>query len=564
MKKHNKKGFTIVELVIVIAVIAILAAVLIPTFSSVIKKAKISSDTQLCKNMNTALDIAKADGAELDTMEDVLFAINEAGYVVENLNPTTEGFYYAWDKENDNIVFLDENLTVYYPEGQDSNPAECVITVGNKEEANTVAAAGYDIYLEPSFADKDFTLESLVDVDGGATTDINLTIEASTTGSMTISGNFASVEADAAGAHIEQFGTIKTLTVTAVSANTFVINGFVKELKIAAEQKVEVKETGIVVDVVEGNVTSNAGVVGNVAIAQTYEINNKADLYSFRDTVNAGYDFAGKTVELNADIDLAGVAWLPIGNVYRDFANVNGNIAGFAGTFDGNNHIIKNLSNKGFSVDGLASGRNSSSVGEKYEVVFGLFGCVKDATIKNLTVNANISDVGSQYVGDSVGAIVGYAYGQSLTIDNCKSTGVVNANDGVGGIVGRSYVVGNVSVTNCTNTATVLAKQAVVAKKAAGKAGGIIGYINGTSLKNGYTETIFGYEKDKEGNDKLDKPIKKVVLTLTGCVNTGVVTTEAVSDVHDYAGGILTPGTSVYVGETMLPYQQGIDTVAVA
>ncbi len=39
MNKKTKKGFTITELVIVIAVIAILAAVLIPTFSNVIKNA---------------------------------------------------------------------------------------------------------------------------------------------------------------------------------------------------------------------------------------------------------------------------------------------------------------------------------------------------------------------------------------------------------------------------------------------------------------------------------------------------------------------------------------------
>ena len=39
MRNTNKKGFTIVELVIVVAVIAILAAVLIPTFSGVIRKA---------------------------------------------------------------------------------------------------------------------------------------------------------------------------------------------------------------------------------------------------------------------------------------------------------------------------------------------------------------------------------------------------------------------------------------------------------------------------------------------------------------------------------------------
>ena len=35
MKRNNKKGFTIVELVIVIAVIAILSAVLIPSFGGV-------------------------------------------------------------------------------------------------------------------------------------------------------------------------------------------------------------------------------------------------------------------------------------------------------------------------------------------------------------------------------------------------------------------------------------------------------------------------------------------------------------------------------------------------
>ena len=50
MKRTNKKGFTIVELVIVIAVIAILAAVLIPTFSGVINKATDSANLQDASN----------------------------------------------------------------------------------------------------------------------------------------------------------------------------------------------------------------------------------------------------------------------------------------------------------------------------------------------------------------------------------------------------------------------------------------------------------------------------------------------------------------------------------
>lgn len=50
MKNKLKKGFTIVELVIVIAVIAILAAVLIPTFSSITNSARESAALQEAKS----------------------------------------------------------------------------------------------------------------------------------------------------------------------------------------------------------------------------------------------------------------------------------------------------------------------------------------------------------------------------------------------------------------------------------------------------------------------------------------------------------------------------------
>ena len=59
MKKMNKKGFTIVELVIVIAVIAILAAVMIPTFSGIVERANNSAVTQETREALTALLIEK-------------------------------------------------------------------------------------------------------------------------------------------------------------------------------------------------------------------------------------------------------------------------------------------------------------------------------------------------------------------------------------------------------------------------------------------------------------------------------------------------------------------------
>ena len=49
----NRKGFTITELVIVIAVIAILAAVLIPTFSGIIGKANDSANLQEARSIMT-------------------------------------------------------------------------------------------------------------------------------------------------------------------------------------------------------------------------------------------------------------------------------------------------------------------------------------------------------------------------------------------------------------------------------------------------------------------------------------------------------------------------------
>ena len=87
MKKMNRKGFTIVELVIVIAVIAILAGVLIPTFSGIVKKAQDSALQQEAAALYKqayALDLSdgKMDGMEKDVAitnveeNDVKYAIS--------------------------------------------------------------------------------------------------------------------------------------------------------------------------------------------------------------------------------------------------------------------------------------------------------------------------------------------------------------------------------------------------------------------------------------------------------------------------------------------------------
>ena len=115
MRKPNKKGFTIVELVIVIAVVAILAAVLIPTFVSVTKKANESNDVQAARNMNTFLAAAKVtDG--VDSILDVYDIFEDSGYSVENYKPLYSGRHYYYDKQYNQIVYVNEaDNTIIYP-----------------------------------------------------------------------------------------------------------------------------------------------------------------------------------------------------------------------------------------------------------------------------------------------------------------------------------------------------------------------------------------------------------------------------------------------------------------
>ena len=75
MLKTKKKGFTIVELVIVIAVIAILAAVLIPTFASVINNAEKSTAMQACKSAYSEY-LSDVAGGKVSNMKDHIFYYN--------------------------------------------------------------------------------------------------------------------------------------------------------------------------------------------------------------------------------------------------------------------------------------------------------------------------------------------------------------------------------------------------------------------------------------------------------------------------------------------------------
>ena len=114
MLKLNKKGFTIVELVIVIAVVAILAAVLIPTFVGLTRAANASADIQACRQMNTQLAINEVTKGK--TIVDVYDALEAAGMTAKDYHPLVADTYFFWDSELNRVLYADKDNKVIYPE----------------------------------------------------------------------------------------------------------------------------------------------------------------------------------------------------------------------------------------------------------------------------------------------------------------------------------------------------------------------------------------------------------------------------------------------------------------
>ena len=78
MRKSNKKGFTLVELVVVIAIIGVLAAILIPTMMNYVKKSR----------MRTANSNAKLVFEQVNNMASDKIADGDSVSAISYLTPT--------------------------------------------------------------------------------------------------------------------------------------------------------------------------------------------------------------------------------------------------------------------------------------------------------------------------------------------------------------------------------------------------------------------------------------------------------------------------------------------
>lgn len=90
----NNKGFSLMEMIVVVAIMAILVGILVPIMVIYLNKSKVSSDYQFCDSIQEAIEIAMNDPDVLNSSDDSTNQINniKSGSVVQIENLTDSLF----------------------------------------------------------------------------------------------------------------------------------------------------------------------------------------------------------------------------------------------------------------------------------------------------------------------------------------------------------------------------------------------------------------------------------------------------------------------------------------
>ena len=395
MKLNKRKGFTIVELVIVIAVIAILAAVLIPNISNLVKKANASADESLVRNLNTALSM---DMEKHQTMDAALEAAKtNGGYELTTIVTKNKDNKILWDSKNDCFVYMKKGASkpTYLPNTQevkDVKDWDLFEILDKLPEGGTIAnTQKYSVYL----AGDAYTgnVVTPVGFDAGKNAVSKVTFKTAEKRSVLINTNGGEFEVEAEQASVEHRGEATIVTIKAVYDKSYHENGKVNEIKlekgrVVVEAKAEVGSI-LVTAAAESKADAKIDVKDSATLgaigAKNFDIKDSAanitgaDRTQLVDKIDNS-DFAGGFGTEKAPYLIANETHLRnIGKkstTYSYFKQLNNIVISDAvsyiklnGIYDGGNYVIT---------------ANAS----KKDVII-IFQEVKDATVQNLTITSS-------------------------------------------------------------------------------------------------------------------------------------------------------------------------------
>ena len=488
--KQKKRGFTLVELVIVIAVIAILAGVMIAVFANVVNKAEKSRQEQEMKQAELEQKsddiIKKLENADWLSWEDIEVAIAEglkgidAGASSEDVSKAVDAAIkkYADSLGSGNTGVTEEQIKYIIEnslQGQlTATQVEAIVKKYQASSTVTLSASQINQIKEAASANSltATQVQSIVKaISDGAVTSVTEAVK------QAISDSSSSALT------AEEANRIVTETLA-----LYIRNGVAGDYGWYAEKQAAIEAAA------SGTpLTLKVGGKDGLSISEFKSI---AGLSA------EGVTFKGVTIELTEDIPLSGSTWTPIGTGATFEGTIKGTDAANPVTISG----IKidtsfNAAKNGFAISVDKVTGNADKYGVGFVASLG-----EGAVLENLVleVNYDISDTGAD--GVLVGGAVGYLYGG--TVKNVTVNGSVKNNYRVGGIVGGGFG----TIENCINNATVVST-AKELKTGYHFAAGIIGYARNFSVAQ---NSEFAPETEGDANSVIIK----------NCTSNGSVTSN--------------------------------------
>ena len=455
---RNKKGFTLVELVIVIAVIAILAGVMIGTFASVVKKANESRKAQ-------EMAAAKTE----QTANDVIEKLSNSNWL-------------GWEDFETNLV---AKMTEVYKNAKKDE----ITDVNTIQEAVKAAVAEY--YAKHSQDNTGLTAEQVKYIVetavaknayvGVTAEQVKAIVNSAVSGSSTLTKAQVQAIVDAAQAkNLTAAQVSKAIAdATATLATTDDVSEKADEiLKKVNEASAKALTEKQVQDIVNAAVWNAGGVTKTwfdettYATTENFTVSNAQEVAGLATLVNGGYNFENKNIAITytkandkdkAEIDLSEAGnWTPIGNTWgNEFKGIiKGVVKDKNDTPTDEKLVIKGLTlNEQFNAvkDGYLI--NCSSTGNMDKVGVGFVAYLGEgATLSNIVfedVNVNIVD--TKMDGICFGVAVGYLDGgtiENVTIrrSSDKATNKISTVYRTGGLVGAAAkgTIKNVTISDLT------------------------------------------------------------------------------------------------------------------